>query len=70
VNHSRAEAVRFRHRSEEAMNLVQLTVQVPAGSVALDADLVVPEPASGVVLLNQGRWSRSPGWPGTGSPII
>jgi hypothetical protein len=51
------------------MNLVQLTVQVPAGSVALDADLVVPEPASGVVLLNQGRWSRSPGWPGTGSPI-
>ena len=29
------------------MNLVEQSLQVPAGGVALDADLAVPDPAAG-----------------------
>jgi pimeloyl-ACP methyl ester carboxylesterase len=39
------------------MNLVERSLQIPAGGVALDADLVVPEPAGGVVLFAHGSGS-------------
>ena len=39
------------------MNLVEQSVQIPAGGVALDADMVVPEPATGVVLFAHGSGS-------------
>ena len=32
------------------MNLVEQSLQIPAGGVALDADMAVPESATGVVL--------------------
>ena len=36
------------------MNLVEQSLQIPAGGVALDADVAVPEPTGGVVLLAHG----------------
>ena len=39
------------------MNLVEQSVQIPAGGVALDADMAVPEPATGVVLFAHGSGS-------------
>src|SRR3981081_1849380 len=42
---------------EEAMNLVERSLQIPVGGVALDADLVVPEPAGGVVVFAHGSGS-------------
>ena len=39
------------------MNLVEQSVQIPAGGVVLDADMAVPEPASGVVLFAHGSGS-------------
>ncbi len=39
------------------MNLVERSLQIPAGGVALDADLVVPEPAGGAVLFAHGSGS-------------
>jgi hypothetical protein len=39
------------------MNLVERSLQIPAGGVALDADLLVPEPAGGVVLFAHGSGS-------------
>jgi pimeloyl-ACP methyl ester carboxylesterase len=36
------------------MNLVEQSLQIPAGGVALDADLAVPEPKRGVVLFAHG----------------
>ncbi len=39
------------------MNLVEHSLQIPAGGVVLDADLVVPEPAGGVVLFAHGSGS-------------
>src|SRR5258707_10150325 len=56
----RAEAVEIRHRSEEAMNLAGRSLQIPAGGVALDADLMVPEPAGGAVLFPHGSGSSRP----------
>ena len=39
------------------MNLVEQSVQIPAGGVALDADMAVPEPATGVVPFAHGSGS-------------
>jgi putative phosphoribosyl transferase len=39
------------------MNLVEQSVQIPAGGVALDAGMAVPEPATGVVLFAHGSGS-------------
>ena len=39
------------------MNLVEQSLQIPAGDVALDADMAVPEPATGVVLFAHGSGS-------------
>jgi putative phosphoribosyl transferase len=39
------------------MNLVEHSLQIPAGGVALDADMAVPEPATGVVLFAHGSGS-------------
>ena len=39
------------------MKLVEQSIQIPAGGVALDADVAVPEPASGVVLFAHGSGS-------------
>ncbi len=39
------------------MNLVEQSLQIPAGGVALDADLAVPEPQRGVVLFAHGSGS-------------
>ncbi len=39
------------------MNLVERSLQIPAGGVALDADLVVPEPTGGAVLFAHGSGS-------------
>ena len=39
------------------MNLVEQSVQIPAGGVALDADMAVPERATGVVLFAHGSGS-------------
>ena len=39
------------------MNLVEQSVQIRAGGVALDADMAVPEPATGVVLFAHGSGS-------------
>ena len=39
------------------MNLVEQSLQIPAGGVALDADMAVPEPATGVVLFAHGSGS-------------
>ena len=39
------------------MNLVEQSVQIPAGGVALDADMAAPEPATGVVLFAHGSGS-------------
>ena len=41
------------------MNLVEQSLQIPAGGVALDADLAVPEPKRGVVLFAHGSGSSS-----------
>ena len=38
------------------MNPVGRSLQVPAGGVALDADLVVPEPAGGVVVFARSHY--------------
>lgn len=45
------------------MNLVEQRLQIPAGGVALGADMAVPEPATGVVLFAHGSGSsrHSPG---------
>src|SRR5258708_74336 len=44
------------------MNLIEQSLQIPAGGVALDADVMVPGPARGVVLFAYGSGSsrRSP----------
>lgn len=42
------------------MNLVEQSLQIPAGGVALDADMAVPEPATGVVLFAHGSGSSRP----------
>ncbi len=39
------------------MNLVERSLQIPAGGMALDADIVVPEPPGGVVLFVHGSGS-------------
>ena len=39
------------------MNLVEQSLQIPVGGVALDADMAVPEPATGVVLFAHGSGS-------------
>ena len=39
------------------MNLVEQSLHIPAGDVTLDADLVVPEPAGGVVVFAHGSGS-------------
>ena len=39
------------------MNLVEQSLQIPAGGVALDADVAVPEPTGGVVLFAHGSGS-------------
>jgi len=39
------------------MNLVEQSLQIPAGGVALDADMAVPESATGVVLFAHGSGS-------------
>jgi putative phosphoribosyl transferase len=39
------------------MNLVEQSLQIPAGGVALDAEMAVPEPATGVVLFAHGSGS-------------
>ena len=39
------------------MNLVEQSLQIPAGGVALDADPAVPEPQRGVVLFAHGSGS-------------
>jgi putative phosphoribosyl transferase len=39
------------------MNLVEQSLQIPAGGVALGADMAVPEPATGVVLFAHGSGS-------------
>jgi pimeloyl-ACP methyl ester carboxylesterase len=39
------------------MNLVEQSLHIPAGDVTLDADLVVPEPAGGVVMFAHGSGS-------------
>ena len=39
------------------MNLVEQSLQIPAGGVALDADMAVPDPATGVVLFAHGSGS-------------
>ncbi len=39
------------------MNLVEQSLRIPAGDVTLDADLVVPEPAGGVVVFAHGSGS-------------
>src|SRR5215470_11625029 len=41
----------------EAMNVVSGGLRIPAGGVALDADLVIPEAARGVVLFAHGSGS-------------
>src|SRR6266700_7372162 len=44
-------------QGEEVMNLVEQSLQIPAADVALAADVVVPEPAGGVVLFAHGSGS-------------
>lgn len=39
------------------MNAVEMSVRIPAGGVVLDADVVVPRPAHGVVLFAHGSGS-------------
>ncbi|MFC0863956.1 dienelactone hydrolase family protein [Sphaerimonospora cavernae] len=39
------------------MNAVEVSVRIPAGDVVLDADVVVPRPAQGVVLFAHGSGS-------------
>lgn len=44
-------------RSTPAMDVMDQSLQIPAGSVVLDADLAVPEGAQGVVLFAHGSGS-------------
>lgn len=44
-------------RSTPAMDVMDQSLQIPAGSVVLDADLAVPERAQGVVLFAHGSGS-------------
>ena len=56
VNHSNAEAVEPTS-DEETMNVAEQSLQIPADSVVLDADLAVPQVAGGVVLFAHGSGS-------------